>query len=110
MRLEASKERETEGQLLRIEHEGNCRARKQFPYHNLVEEGTSLLRQYRSNDGALQDKLGLAVFMFGLEVLHPRRGAPHKGLELTKRFTNLPFDSSGYPGEKQVHVLREKKY
>ena len=24
----------------------------------------------------------------------------HKGLKLPKRFTNLPFDFSGYPGEK----------
>ena len=33
----------------------------------------------------------------------------HKGLELPKRFTNLPFDFSGYPGEKGRACIKRKK-
>ena len=35
MRSAVSKVR-AQGTPARVEHEGNCRARKQFPYHNLV--------------------------------------------------------------------------
>ena len=43
-----------------------------------------------------------------LQWQHPQ-GMPHKGLKLPKRFTNLPFDFSGYPGEKGRACVRGKK-
>ena len=36
-------------------------------------------------------------------------GVPHKGLKLPKRFTNLPFDFSGYQGEKGRACIQRKK-
>ena len=37
------------------------------------------------------------------------QGASHKGLKLSKRFTNLPSDSSGCPGEKGRSCIKRKK-
>ena len=43
-----------------------------------------------------------------LQWQHPQ-GMPHKGLKLPKRFKNLPFDFSGYPGEKGRACIKRKK-
>ena len=43
-----------------------------------------------------------------LQWQHPQ-GMPHKGLKLPKRFKNLPFDFSGYPGEKRRACIKRKK-
>ena len=39
----------------------------------------------------------------------PGCGAPHKGLNLPKRFTNLPLGSSGCLGEKRRSCIKRKK-
>ena len=39
----------------------------------------------------------------------PKFAVAHKGLKLSKRFTNLPFDFSGYPGEKGRACNKRKK-
>ena len=44
-----------------------------------------------------------------LEKILIKIGLPHKGLKLAKRFTNLPFDFSGYPGEKGKACIKRKK-
>ena len=44
-----------------------------------------------------------------MQVLDTIQGMAHKGLKLPKRFTNLPFNFSGYPGEKGRACIKRKK-
>ena len=65
--------------------------------------------------GVLNQKNLLPTLIYQFEhLLHWSSGTPywgvtHKGLKLAKRFTNLPFDFSGYQGKKGRACIKRKK-